>query len=136
MSEDYINDIPTDIPGPNAYTCQPTTHSAHLEFDTRAQLHTLNSPTHTFRVYPPGWETTNQVQPPQWTSPQPPLYVLITPQEIAERVRPIVEEAVRKALHPDGLPDETRFLQVEAVDQDGQKWRGVLYGVKEMEIPE
>lgn len=131
MNDDYINDIPTDIPS-----------------TPRQEPRTFPYPI----GLPPGWSTTNapdptvnhrtfsfssHVQNPDiWTNPQPPLYVLITPQEIAERVRPIVEEAVRKALHPDGLPDETRFLQVEATDQDGQKWRGVLYGVKEVEVPE
>lgn len=97
MSDDYINDIPTDIP--NIPRQEPRTFP-----------------------YPIGL-------PPNWSKPSAPYALLLTRDQLAG----IVEEAVRKALHPDGLPDETRFLQVEATDQDGQKWRGVLYGVKEME---
>jgi hypothetical protein len=112
MNEDqYINDIPTDIPS------------------MKRQSYTVPSPV-SYSI-----NTSNicfQPDPQAWTNIQPPPYLLLTRDQIAD----IVAQGVRKALHPDGLPDETRFLQVEAKDQDGNTWCGTLYAMKEVEVPE
>lgn len=50
----------------------------------------------------------------------------------ADRLLEMVERSVQKALRPpDGLPDITHFLRVEATDQDGKRWRGMLYAVEQ-----
>ena len=52
-----------------------------------------------------------------------------------DQIRQIVCEEVQKALHPEPVLssyDVSRFLQVECTDQDGKRWRGLLYAVEEV----
>lgn len=59
-------------------------------------------------------------------------YVRISPQDM-ETIKQMIAQQVQTALHPalPGLPDVYHFIQVEAKDQDGKKWRGMLYAVQE-----
>lgn len=55
-------------------------------------------------------------------------------QQTLDQIRQIVQEEIAKSLHPEpalSSYDVTRFLQVECTDQDGQKWRGMMYAVED-----
>lgn len=51
-----------------------------------------------------------------------------------KRLRTLIREEVRHALYPGGLPDPHRHRRVEMTEEDGTRWRGMLYAVEEDQV--